>query len=317
MFLLVIVLGIFITLTVASLAWASGILSDPERPQPVGFLFALVFGVLAVLSLGLQQIDAGHIGVVREWGAVTNRVLYPGMNWVTPLANSVEDVDTRVRSIRIADDPNTPQSEAYSAASREQQDLFMNLTLNYHVDPAKASSIIQNIGTDFEAKIVIPRFLDIPKSVTDDYPTAVVLNSRDEIRQRTVENLRAELEPFGFIVDGINIENFSYSAEYNGAIEAKQVEQQRVETEKQKLAQQEIVAQQRVAEAKGLADAQIERARGEAESNRLVSASLTQEILMNRYIEKLAPGVQSILVPSDNGFILNLGDALKGRTVQP
>jgi hypothetical protein len=37
---------------------------------------------------------------------------------------------------------------------------------------------------------------------------------------------------------------------------------------------------------------------------------VTEEILTNRYIEKLAPGVQTILVPSDNGLFLNLGGSL-------
>lgn len=288
-------------------------------PPPIkksGILLSILGIVLFFLSGSIHQIDAGHIGVVRQFGAVTDTVLSPGLGFTIPIVQSVDDVDTTVHSITIADDPNTPQNEAYSAASKEQQDLFMNLTLNYHVDPAKAASIIQNIGSDFEAKIVRPRLFDIPKSVTDDYPTAIVLNSRDEIRQKAEANLRAALEPFGFVVDGINIENFSYSTEYNAAIEAKQVEQQRVETERQKLAQQDIIAQQRVVEAKGLADAQIERARGEAESNRLVSASLTEKILMNRYIEKIAPGVQTILVPSDNGFILNLGDVVKQAAAQ-
>jgi regulator of protease activity HflC (stomatin/prohibitin superfamily) len=277
-----------------------------------GFVGAAVLAVLLVFSLGIRQIDAGHIGVVRQWGAVTNLVLNPGLSWTVPVMTSVDDVNVQTRSIRIADDPNTlDRNEGYSAASKEQQDLFMNMTLNYHVDPAQAASIIQNIGSDFEAKIVMPRYLDIPKSVTDDYPTNIVLNSRDEIRDKAMILLRDALAPYGFVVENIAIENFSYSPEYNASIEAKQIAQQQVETEKQKLAQQEIIAQQKVAAATGDADAQIERARGEAESNRLISSSLTDEILINRYIEKLAPGVTSILVPSENGFILDLGDALK------
>jgi prohibitin 2 len=270
--------------------------------RPGSLVGGSVFAVLAFLSLGLVQIEAGHVGVVRQLGAVTGEVMPPGLAWRLPFITSVDDVDTRVRSIRI---------EGYSAASKEQQDLFMNLTLNYHVDPAEAPTIIQTIGSDFEAKIVQPRLLDIPKSVTDDYPTTVVLNSRDEIRDKATALLRESLAPFGFVVDNIALENFSYSPEYNAAIEAKQVEAQRVETERQKLAQAEIVAQQRVAEARGLAEAQIERARGEAESNRLVAASLTQNILTNRFIEKLAGNIQAILVPSEGGFILDLGDALK------
>lgn len=275
-----------------------------------GFVAAVPLAILAFLSLGITQIEAGHLGVVRQFGAVTGEVLNPGLTWRMPFVTSVDDVNTQVRQVRIADDPNTPGNEDYQAASLEQQDLFMKLTLNYHVDPAKAPEIIQTIGPDFEAKIVLPRLQDIPKSITDDYRTAVVLNSRDEIRQKATDALRAALAPFGFVVDNIAIENFSYSVEYNAVIEAKQAAQQQVEVERQRAEQQKQIAQQRVEEAKGLAEAQIERARGEAEANRLVAESLTDEILTNRYIEKLAPGVQTILVPSDNGLFLNLGGAI-------
>jgi regulator of protease activity HflC (stomatin/prohibitin superfamily) len=265
--------------------------------------------VVAVVLSAFIQIPAGWVGVVRSFGAVTNATLDPGLHFVMPIVNTVDQIDTRVRSIQIPD---------YQAASKEQQDLFLDIALNYAVNPRDAPRIVQELGLNFEETIVKPRFLDIPKSVTDDYPTAIVLNSRDEIRQRAVELLRTELVPRGFIVVGINIQNFSYSPAYNQAIEDKQVAQQQVETERQKLAQAEIIAQQRVAAAKGEADAQIERARGEAEANRLVNASLTSAILQNRYIEKLSDQIQVMLVPSDGGpLILDLGNLLPNATPTP
>jgi regulator of protease activity HflC (stomatin/prohibitin superfamily) len=287
----------------------------PQRePQPglparlflVGGLVALA--VAAALSAFIQ-IPAGHVGVVRSFGAVTGVTLNPGLHFVAPVVNTVDILDTRVRQIHIGD---------YQAASKEQQDLFLDITLNYAVRPSDAPRIVQELGLNFEETIVTPRFLDIPKSVTDDYPTAIVLNSRDEIRQRATELLRAELEPRGFIVVGINIQNFSYSPAYNQAIEDKQVAQQQVETERQKLAQAAIIAQQKVAAAKGDAEAQIERARGEAEANKLVAASLTSAILQNRYIEKLSDQIQVMLVPSNGGpLILDLANLLPNATPTP
>ena len=275
---------------------------DPGPPLP-SWLFVVGGGLalmLAIIMSAFVQIPAGFVGVVRQFGAVTGGTLDPGLHFVTPIVNTVEEVDTRVRAIPITD---------YPAASKEQQDLFLDITLNYAVRPADAPSIVQNLGLNFEETIVRPRFLDIPKSVTDDFPTTTVLNSRDEIRLRATDLLKAQLEPLGFIVVGINIENFSYSEAYNQAIEDKQVAQQQVETERQKLEQQKIIAQQKVETAKGDAEAQIERARGEAESNRLVGASLTDAILQNRYIEKLSDQIQVMLIPSDGGgLIFDLGN---------
>ena len=278
---------------------------------PAGALLG-VGAVALVVSFALSafvQIPAGFVGVVRQFGAVTGTTLDPGLHFITPFVNSVEEIDTRVKAIRV---------EGYTAASKEQQDLFLDATLNYHVDPRSASRIVQELGLNFEDTIIRPRFLDIPKSVTDDYPTAIVINSRDEIRTKATELLRAQLEPRGIIVDGISFENFSYSEAYNAAIEEKQAAQQQVETERQRLAQQEIIAQQKVAAARGDSESQIERARGEAESNRLVGASLTAAILQNRYIEKLADDIRVMLVPSDGGgLILDLGSLTATPSASP
>ncbi len=278
-------------------------------PSGVFFVLGAVALVASVALSAFIQIPAGYIGVVRQFGAVTGLTLDPGLHFVTPFVNSVDQLDTRVKAIRV---------EGYTAASKEQQDLFLDATLNYHVDPRSAPRIVQELGLNFEDTIIRPRFLDIPKSVTDDYPTQIVLNSRDEIRSKATELLRAQLEPRGIIVDGISFENFSYSDAYNLAIEEKQAAQQQVETERQRLAQQQIIAQQRVATAKGEAEAQIERARGEAESNRLVGASLTDAILQNRYIEKLSDQIQVMLVPSDGGgLILDLGSLTPTPSAAP
>jgi regulator of protease activity HflC (stomatin/prohibitin superfamily) len=282
----------------------TGALGRPNQPRTLPTTLLLVIAIVALVIGGALgafiQIPAGYVGVVRSFGAVTGATLDPGLHFIAPVVNSVDLVDTRVQAIRF---------EGYTAASKEQQDLFLDATLNYHIDPRQAPKIIQDLGLDFEETIIRPRFLDIPKSVTDDYPTNIVLNSRDEIRQKATDLLRAGLEPRGIIVDTINFENFSYSPAYNQAIEDKQVAQQQVETERQKLAQQEIIAQQKVATARGDAEAQIERARGEAESNKLVAASLTSAILQNRYIEKLSDQIRVMLIPSDGGgLIFNLGD---------
>lgn len=253
--------------------------------------------VLAILSLGFVQIGPGHVGVVTSFGEVDPDEMTPGLHWRFPILNQIEEIDTRVRAVRV---------ENYSAASLEQQDLFLNITLNYHIIPDRASDIVSQIGTDFENKIVMPRFLDIPKSITDDYRTTIVLGARDEIRQRAEDELSIALEQYGLVVDTINIENFSYSAEYNAEIEAKQRAEQRVETARQEQREAEVRAETARITAEGEANARIEEARGEAEANRLLTESLSAQLLQWQSIQKLNPNVNVMLLPSDNGFIFNL-----------
>lgn len=262
-----------------------------------GLLAAIAFTFFALMSFGFTQIGAGQVGVVTSFGEVHEEEMPPGLHWRFPVLNQVNEIDTRVRAVRV---------EGYTAASQEQQDLFMNITLNYHVIPDRASDIVQQVGTDFQDKIVMPRFLDIPKSITDDYKTTIVLNSRDEIRERAKDELSKALEPYGLVVDTINIENFSYSEAYNLEIEAKQAAEQRVETARQKQREAEVLAETARIQAEGEANARIEQARGEAEANRLLAESISDQLIQWQSIQKLNPNVEIMLVPSDNGFILDM-----------
>jgi len=58
--------------------------------------------------------------------------------------------------------------------------------------------------------------------------------------------------------------------------------------------------------AKGDAEARLINAEAEAKANELIAASLRDnpELLTYQYITKLSPSINTILVPSDNPYIL-------------
>lgn len=58
--------------------------------------------------------------------------------------------------------------------------------------------------------------------------------------------------------------------------------------------------------AKGAAEARLIQAQAEAQANQLISQSLTPALVQYQYVTKLAPGVNTIFVPSENQFILPL-----------
>lgn len=264
----------------------------------VPWFVAVAALILLVASFGFVEIHPGYVGVVTNLGVVQEDELPPGIHYVLPVVNGITEFDTRVRAVKV---------DGYTAASKEQQDLFLNLTLNYHVIPTEASVIVSTVGTDFQDKIVMPRLLDIPKSVTDDYGTAVVLNSRDEIRAKSIELLSRALAPYGLVVDNIALENFGYSAEYNASIEERAIAEQQVETRQQELEQARVQAEQAKVVAEGKAQARIAEAQGEAEANRLLNESLTTDLIQWQAIQKLNPNVEVMLVPSGEGLILDLG----------
>jgi len=108
------------------------------------------------------------------------------------------------------------------------------------------------------------------------------------------------LSRYHIIVDDIYFASIRFSPEYEGAIEAKQVAQQQVETQKQVLAQREIEAQQKVATAKGEAESILVVAQGQAKANDALSRSISPILVQYKGIEKwngILPQVSGGTVP--------------------
>ena len=156
------------------------------------------------------------------------------------------------------------------------------------------------MGLDFADKVIDPAFNDFVKEVVPTYPIGEILPKREEIRQRAMKKLGDNLARYHIIVDDIYFANIRFSPEYEGAIEAKQVAQQQVETQKQVLAQREIEAQQKVATAKGEAESILVVAQGQAKANDALSQSITPILVQYKGIEKwngILPQVSGGAVP--------------------
>ena len=312
-------LGLGIMLPVArTAAEASGRSPRNVSPAPVtvrprhvigGILGSVVGAVLVVVGLAAPfvEVPAGNVGVVMNFGQVQGVTLEPGLHLVTPIVQRVVNVDTRVQ-------PH--QFQEIDAASKEYQTVKLTGTMNYHVDGQYASDLYQRVGTDFASKVIDPAFNDYIKAVVPTYTVDTILGARDEIRQKAKSALAQNLTQYHIIVDDIYIANISFSDSFQAAIEAKQVAQQQVQTEQQVLAQKQIQAQQVVVAAQGQADAQVTLAKGQSESNRLIAQSLSDPVLQYQLINKLSDKINVMLVPSGNGFILDL-KSLTGATSSP
>jgi regulator of protease activity HflC (stomatin/prohibitin superfamily) len=236
---------------------------------------AAIVGALAVVGLvaflvSSASVQAGHVGLVLTFGRVEPVVLQPGFHLIVPISQRIVQVDVRVLPHTFKD---------IDAASKELQGVKLTGTMNYHLDPARASELYQTVGLDFASKVIDPAFADFVKEVVPQYPVTEILNKRDEIRSKAKEKLAANLDRYGIIIDDIYISNISFAPDYQAAIERKQTAQQNVETEQQILRQKEIQAQQVVIDAKGKAEAAVASADGEARANQVRAAGITPQLI--------------------------------------
>ena len=263
-----------------------------------GMLFggAIVLAIVGYLGLSINVVPPGHVGVVVQLGQVQPNPLPPGLYFRPFLIQDVIDFETRVRPHNF---------RAIDAASREYQSVKLTGTLNFAIDGPQADDLYSRVGLDFAERVVDAAFSDTIKEIIPRYAVTEILAKREEIRAQTGEKLSTLLNRYGIIVEDVYLTDISFSPEYTQAIEQKQVAQQAVEREREVLNQRRIQAEQAEAQAKGEALAEVARAQGAAQANRLLTESITSTLIDYQRVQKwdgklplYQGGEASILVPA-------------------
>jgi len=207
--------------------------------------FSLGVGLLAVLVVLLfftATVDTGNVGVITNFGNVTGQVLDSGWHIVGPVDHVTE---ISIRTI-------TTQTDA-ACFSSDLQAVNITLAVQTRITKENACNIFKNYGTEYMSQAE-PKILDALKAETAKYEAAEIIANRDKIRSEALKAAQDRLQ--GFVeVEDLSIVNVAFSDDYERAIEAKQVAQQRAEQAKYELQQAEVEADKKVATAKGEAEA--------------------------------------------------------------
>jgi len=206
-------------------------------------LYPIIGVILALNAFG--TIPAGERGVLLQFGAVQNRVLGEGLYVKIPLVQSVVNLDVKIQK----DEVET------GASSKDLQIVTSKIALNYHLDPDNVNKIWQEIGINYNARIIAPSIQEAVKSVTAKFTAEELITKREEVKDRIKLNLSDRLAKSNIIVDEFNIIDFSFSPAFNEAIEAKVTAEQLKLKADRDLERIVIEADQKVAEAKGKAEA--------------------------------------------------------------
>jgi regulator of protease activity HflC (stomatin/prohibitin superfamily) len=194
-------------------------------------------------------VETGNVGVITNFGKVTGAVLDSGWHIVGPV-DHVNEIS--IRTI-------TTQTDA-ACFSSDLQEVNITLAVQTRITKENASDIFKNYGPDYMSQ-ASPKILDALKAETAKYEAAEIIANRDKIRSETFKAAQERLQGFVEVQD-FSIVNVEFSADYEKAIEAKQVAQQRAEQAKYELQQAQVEAQKVVATAQG--EAQAIQIRGDA-----------------------------------------------------
>ena len=266
-----------------------------------GALFLVWVGVSTVAS-SLRQVEAGHVGVVYQFGEIVSQKS-EGLQFIAPWQTM------KVASVQV----QRKTFENLEAFSKETQDISVTVAVNYSVAPAKVQNLYRTVGVNWFDVLVQARLNNFLKEEMVKYETTEIAPNREKIRNDVRLRLASELAPFSVTVTDLLIENIDFRPEFKSAIVAKQVATQDALREQEKIKQRKAEADQAIETAKGEAESTKLRAQGQADANRLLAASLTPEVIQFQAVQKLSDKIQIAIIPSGQGIIIDPATLLAGK----
>jgi len=184
-------------------------------------------------------VRAGERGVVLNWGAVQGNIMGEGLHFIIPIMQSVKKLDVKTEKKEVA----------VKSYSKDIQTVDAAVALNYHLDPSAVNKLWQEIGADYESRIIDPSIQESVKAATALFTAQELIELRPKVKDEIKTQLFNRLSGRHIVVDDFSIVNFDFSAEYEKAVEAKQVSQQGALKAENDLKRIKTEAEQRVAQA--------------------------------------------------------------------
>lgn len=252
----------------------------PKIAVQVAIVVACLFGILSVAALfkPVALVRAGYRGVVfnKFHGVDTKRNLPEGMHFTIPFVESVVPMSVQVQKSTFTT----------AAASKDLQQVNTEVVINFHLDPDKAAKLYQEVGEDYISKLIEPSVQESIKAVTADYNATDLIAKRSTVKKEAQDVVTERLSKYHILVNDFSITDFKFSAEFEKAIEAKQVAEQEALQKNYELQKAKKDAEIAITQAEAKKTSTITLAQGDAESQRLLRQTLTSELIELRRIEK-------------------------------
>ena len=272
----------------------------PKKPSFKGVKW-IVIGAAAIFVAvnSFTIVPAGNTGVVLTLGEVSANPLSEGFHVKAPFVQSVENMSNKIQVYE------TPAS----AVSKDLQTVSSSIAVNYRLVSDKSPDMYKNVGVDYQTILITPVVQECMKSATAKYNAEQLITDRESVSNEVKTALDSKLNAYGIYIEKFNIVNFDFSAEFNTAIEAKQVAEQNLLKTKTEQEQAKVIAnteaEKKVIAAKAEAEAILKQAQAQADANKLLEESLSNKVIAYEQIQKW-DGVMPKVTGKDGGLLIDV-----------
>jgi regulator of protease activity HflC (stomatin/prohibitin superfamily) len=276
-------------------------LKTQQLPNWQTILLGIVLAILVGVSFNsFIIINPGQAGVLSILGKSRDGALLEGIHLRPPFISVIDVYDITVQKFEVLAESST----------KDLQNLSARFAINFRIDPIQVVEVRRRQGTleNVVAKIIAPQTQEAFKIAAAVRTVEEAITKRSQLKEDFDTALSDRLIKYGIIVLDTSVVDLTFSPEFARAVEEKQIAEQRA---------QRAVYVAREAEQEAQAD--INRAKGKAEAQRLLAETLKAQggalVLQKEAIEAWKSGgahVPDVLVLGDSSqggvpFIFNLG----------
>lgn len=249
--------------------------------------FLAVLAILLIVPAFIAKVPANSVGIKYSPFSGTNETtLSEGFHTKSPF-DKVYNISTEVQTMTVA-----------NLTTQTQDAQYVNTTLDikYRVSSTNAYLIFTQFRTldKMSETLIVPTTQRVLELITTNYNVMDVLGEkRSNIYGELEVNLTEELSKYGVEFYSISITDMDAGDAIENAITAEAVAKKEVETAEQELLKAQTEAKKMSVEAQAAQDAakiesetKVIQAQAEKEANELLQKSLTEQILIQQWIDK-------------------------------
>jgi regulator of protease activity HflC (stomatin/prohibitin superfamily) len=229
---------------------------------------SILFGILALIAATVvlgswYTVDQTQRAVRLRNGAFVE-VVQPGLHFKWPWIESIAKIDMQTHNFTF---------EKVNSYSADQQPADLKISVTLHVAPDKVAEMYSRFGGDQQAaisRLVTPHMNQEVKVVFGQYTAARAISARGQLNTDAGKALTDAISYDSvFQIEGVQIEDISFSADYIRSVEARMQAEVAVQQRQQELAQEKIKADIAVTQATGRANSVRTEAQAQADAIKL------------------------------------------------
>ena len=253
-----------------------------EKSRSFGFIGTIAVGIVVVLLVSLpfsvRTVDAGESCAITTFGELRG-LASSGLHFRMPLVTQFHCYSLRGVVYEASANPDTSEADyrdfTVEAQTSDGQQIDVTYSVRFFISPENVQQVYSGIGQNIAQvaeRVVKFHSRSVVRLTMQEYPASdLYTGSITGVQTEISDELTALFAGSGVTLDSFVLRKIDFDPDFIQAIESQQIARENIETAQFEAQSAEFVANRTAVLARGEADAAIERARGDAQRQRLLA----------------------------------------------